>query len=65
MDSLKGRLLISGAGLFDPNFRHTVVLLAEHGEDGAFGVVLNRPLAVTVADAASELAGLVAPDEPL
>jgi putative transcriptional regulator len=65
MDSLKGRLLISGAGLFDPNFRHTVVLLAEHGEDGAFGVVLNRPLAVTVGDAASELAGLVAPDEPL
>ena len=65
MDSLKGRLLISGAGLFDPNFRHTVVLLAEHEEDGAFGVVLNRPLAVTVSDAASELAGLVAPDEPL
>ena len=65
MDSLKGRLLISGAGLFDPNFRHTVVLLAEHEEDGAFGVVLNRPLAVTVADAASGLAGLVAPGERL
>ena len=65
MESLKGRLLISGAGLFDPNFRHTVVLVAEHDDDGAFGVVLNRPLGVTVADAASELAGMVAPDEPL
>ena len=65
MESLKGRLLISGAGLFDPNFRHTVVLVAEHGDGGAFGVVLNRPLGVTVAEAASELAGLVAPGEQL
>lgn len=65
MESLKGRLLISGAGLFDPNFRHTVVLLAEHDEGGAFGVVLNRPLGVTVAEAASELSEMVAPDEQL
>lgn len=65
MQSLKGRLLISGAGLFDPNFRHTVVLLAEHDEGGAFGVVLNRPLGITVAEAASELAEIVAPDEQL
>ena len=65
MESLKGRLLISGAGLFDPNFRHTVVLLAEHEEGGALGVVLNRPLGVTVAEAAPELSEVVNPGERL
>jgi putative transcriptional regulator len=65
MESLKGHLLISGAGLFDPNFRHTVVLVAEHDEGGAFGVVLNRPLAITVAEADSELAGMAPPGELL
>ena len=34
-------MLISGGGLYDPNFRHTVVLVGEHNADGALGVVLN------------------------
>jgi putative transcriptional regulator len=59
MDSLKGQLLISSAGLHDPNFRHTVVLVGEHNEDGALGVVLNRPLNLTVAESVPELAPLV------
>ena len=63
MKSLKGNLLISAGGLFDPNFRHTVVLLGEHNEDGAVGVVLNRPLNVTVAEAIPALAPLVGPAE--
>jgi putative transcriptional regulator len=65
MESLRGRLLISGGGLFDPNFRHTVVLIGEHNAEGALGVVLNRPLNATVAEAIPALASLVAPDEPL
>ncbi|MGD2067480.1 MAG: YqgE/AlgH family protein [Gemmatimonadota bacterium] len=65
MDSLRGRLLVSGGGLFDPNFRHTVVLVGEHGAEGALGVVLNRPLEVTVDDAFPPLAALVGPGEPL
>jgi len=28
--------------LLDPNFHRTVVLLIHHGEDGTFGVVVNR-----------------------
>ena len=40
---LKGRLLISSPTLRDPNFDRTVILLIEHGEEGALGVVLNRP----------------------
>jgi putative transcriptional regulator len=59
--SLRGQLLISSGGLYDPNFRHTVVLIGEHNEEGALGVVLNRALDVTVADAVPMLADLVAP----
>lgn len=61
MESLRGQLLISSGGLFDPNFRHTVVLVGDHSPDGAVGVVLNRAMDVTVAEAAPGLAGL-APD---
>lgn len=59
LKSLKGQLLISSSGLFDPNFRHTVVLIGEHSADGAIGVVLNRPLEVSVAEAVPPLAELV------
>ena len=40
---LKGRLLVASPTLRDPNFDRTVILLIEHGEEGALGVVLNRP----------------------
>lgn len=65
MDSLRGRLLISGGALYDPNFRHTVVLIGEHNADGALGVVLNRALNVTVEQAFPPLQNLVPPQEPL
>ena len=42
--------------MVDPNFRRTVVLIGEHDEEGAVGVVLNRPSEVQVADAVPELA---------
>ena len=65
MASLKGSLLISSGGLFDPNFRHTVVLIGEHNAEGALGVILNRALDVTVEDAVPPLADVVAPGTPL
>ena len=40
---LKGKLLVATPGLLDPNFFRTVVLVLEHGDEGAVGVVLNRP----------------------
>ena len=40
---LRGRLLVATPPLVDPNFDRTVVLVLEHGEEGAIGVVLNRP----------------------
>ena len=65
MESLRGQLLISSGGLYDPNFRHTVVLIGEHNADGALGVVLNRSLGVSVGEAVPPLAELVGPGEHL
>ncbi|MEM9353717.1 MAG: YqgE/AlgH family protein [Planctomycetota bacterium] len=48
MDSLTGRLLVASPQLRDPNFHRTVVLMIQHTEDGALGVVLNRPGEKTV-----------------
>lgn len=41
---LSGKLLIAVPGLEDINFRHTVILVCEHSEEGAFGIILNRVL---------------------
>ena len=46
MESLKGKLLIAIARLLDPNFLQTVILLLQHDEKGAMGVILNRALLV-------------------
>lgn len=63
--SLKGMLLFSTPALYDPNFRRTVVLVGEHGEEGAMGLVLNHPSETTVGEAVPELADVVEPDEPV
>jgi putative transcriptional regulator len=47
----KGIFLIAAPSLRDPNFRQTVVLLCEHGPEGALGVVVNRPTAMTISEA--------------
>jgi putative transcriptional regulator len=43
MPSLRGRLLVATPPLADPNFDRTVILLLEQGDEGALGIVLNRP----------------------
>ena len=56
MEFLKGKLLIAAPQLSDPNFAQTVVLMIEHDQKGAFGVVLNRPTGRTVQELWDELA---------
>jgi putative transcriptional regulator len=63
VDSLRGTLLVAGPGLVDPNFRRTVVLVGEHSDDGAMGVVLNRPSPATVDEAVPALAGIVGEED--
>lgn len=45
---LVGRLLVATPRLEHPTFRRTVILLLDHSEDGALGVVVNRPTEVDV-----------------
>jgi putative transcriptional regulator len=47
---LTGRLLVATTRLGDPKFERAVVLLLDHGADGALGVVLNRPTPVPVGE---------------
>ncbi|HTL98925.1 MAG TPA: YqgE/AlgH family protein [Holophagaceae bacterium] len=54
MQSAAPCLLVANPILMDPNFLRAVVLLVEHTEDGAFGVVLNRPLPLTLAQVCSD-----------
>ncbi len=56
-----GRLLVSTPSLLDPNFRRSVVLLLDHDEDGALGVVLDRPLELGVGDVLPGWEGAVTP----
>jgi putative transcriptional regulator len=65
MESVRGQLLIAGPALVDSNFWRTVVLVVEHSEEGAFGLVLNRPSETSVGDAAPELEELIDGDDPL
>jgi putative transcriptional regulator len=50
MQSLSGFFLVASPHLADTNFYRSVVLMIQHNEQGAFGVVLNRPSTNTVAD---------------
>ena len=43
MPSLAGQLLVARPSLKDTSFAHSVILLLEHGPEGAFGLILNRP----------------------
>ena len=58
---MSGRLLVATPLLGDPNFDRTVVLLLEHGDEGALGVVLNRPSEVELAGPLPEWGRLAAP----
>ncbi len=46
----KGRLLVATPPLDDPNFDRTVVYMIEHDDEGAVGVVLNRPSGIELPD---------------
>jgi putative transcriptional regulator len=63
--SLAGRLLLASTSLEDPNFMRSVVLIGMHSDEGALGLVLNRPSTSTVAVAVPDLEPLVAAEEPV
>jgi putative transcriptional regulator len=62
--SVRGKLLIASPALVDPNFARTVVFITEHNEEGAMGIVLNRPSETSVESVVPELAE-IAGGEPV
>ena len=60
MTSTRARLLVATPELVDPNFHRSVVLVLEHNDDGALGVVLNRPRLVGGAEAVPQWADRLA-----
>ena len=59
---MRGKLLIASPGLTD-FFRRTVVLVLEHSDEGAVGLVLNRPSETQVDEAVPDLSELAEPDD--
>ena len=60
-DLRAGMLLVASPALVDPNFFRSVVLLLDHGPDGAVGVILDRPLDLEAADHLPSWTGFLAP----
>jgi putative transcriptional regulator len=57
-ESLSGQLLVASPSMSD-QFRRAVVLVVEHNEEGAFGLVLNQPSDSTVGEVAGDLGELI------
>src|SRR5262245_6933084 len=55
MNSLKGHLLIATPELLAPIFAQSVILMLEHNDEGAMGVILNQPINTTITDLAGKI----------
>jgi len=63
---LKGKVLIASPQLQDPNFARAVVLIVQHDENGAMGLIINRALQTTVSEAWTQVSSVPYPnDDPL
>ncbi|MFK7789914.1 MAG: YqgE/AlgH family protein [Phycisphaeraceae bacterium] len=47
-DSLSGSLVVASPSMNDPQFEHAVLLMVEHSDDGAMGLILNQPTTTKV-----------------
>ena len=60
-DSLSGKLVVAAPGMDDPNFEHAVILMVEHHDEGALGLVLNRPTNTRVDEVWEQISSLPCP----
>lgn len=64
-ESLRGKLLVASPALADPNFARSVVLITEHNDDGAMGIVLDRPSDASVAEVVPQLREVAGTGAPI
>jgi putative transcriptional regulator len=55
MSELQGQFLIAMPGMLDPNFNETVAFIFKHDENGAIGIVVNRPSDMTLGEVCEQL----------
>ncbi len=55
-DFLTNQFLVAMPAMEDPNFRESVTFICEHTNQGALGIVINRPMAVVLDDILKQLA---------
>ena len=53
--TLTNQFLIAMPGLADPNFHHTVTYICAHNEDGAMGIIINRPLGLMLSEVLEQM----------
>jgi putative transcriptional regulator len=53
--SLTNQLLVAMPGMDDPQFAQTVTLICEHGDKGALGIVLNKPLGMRLSEVLTQM----------
>lgn len=53
--TLTNQFLIAMPGLADPNFFHTVTYICAHNQDGAMGIIINRPLGLILNDVLEQM----------
>ena len=53
--NLTNQFLIAMPNLADPNFHHTVTFICAHNEDGAMGIVINRPMELALGDILAQM----------
>lgn len=64
-ETLRGSLLVASPALVDPNFARGVVFITEHNEDGAMGIVLDRPSETKVGEIVPQLEGVAGAEAPI
>jgi putative transcriptional regulator len=55
LGSLTNQLLIAMPAMNDPNFEHTVALICDHNPQGALGIIINKPLPMTMSEIFEQL----------
>lgn len=54
-NSFSSQFLIAMPGMADPNFNSSVTLICEHNSEGALGIIINRPLDLSLAELFGQL----------